>query len=94
MVVVIQVPCEKSRVADRAVFERDFGFADRSPGLRSGPETKNRNHTDATRRRPLAPEKLGYVLFFASYLCSGTNRLFPLLHYGCHVDYGSSVSVE
>jgi len=65
-VVVKQVSCEVGQLAEHVVFERDFGSADRSPGLRSGPETKNRSQDDAARPSPLAPKTLYYSLFFAS----------------------------
>jgi len=66
MKVVMQVSREAGQLAERAVFERDFGSADRSPGLRFGPETKNRNHDDAARPSSLAPKTFYYSLFFAS----------------------------
>jgi len=67
-VLVMQVSCQMDQFAERVVFERDFGSADRAPGLRSGPETKNRNHDHAARPSPLAPKTFYYSLFFASYV--------------------------
>lgn len=40
-----------------------------SPGLSSGPETKNRNQGDATRPRPFAPEEISlFVILRFIYL--------------------------
>ena len=51
----MQASRETGQLAERAGFERDFGFADHSPSPRSGLETKNRAQDDAAGRRPLDP---------------------------------------
>jgi hypothetical protein len=48
VMVSMRMCCDKIRLAEREVSEQDFGSADRSPGSPSGPQTKNRDHGDAT----------------------------------------------
>src|SRR5437879_3736987 len=71
---------DEVRLAEREVSEQGFGSADRSPGLPSGPQTKNRDHSDATRPDPLAQATLRYSLFFVSYVLTETDRRFTVLH--------------
>ena len=92
--VVIQVREDEGRLAEREVCEQGIGSADRSPGLPSGRQTKNRDHSDATRPGPLAQATFRYSLFFVSYVLSETDRRFPVLHNGCHVVERISVSFE
>ena len=94
VMVVIQVREDEGRLAEREVCEQGIGSADRSPGLPSGPQTKNRDHGDATTPGPLAQATFRYSLFFASYVLSETDRRFPVLHNGCHVVERTSVSFE
>ena len=90
----MQVRGDEVRRAELEVFEQDFGSAGRSPGLPSGPQTKSRDHSDATGPGLVAPETFRYSLFFVSYILSETDRLFSVLHNGCHVGERTSVSFE
>ena len=92
--VVMQVRGDEVRRAELEVFEQDFGSAGRSPSLPSGPQTKSRDHCDATGPGLRVPETFRYSLFFVSYILSETDRLFSVLHIGCHVAERTSVSFE
>jgi hypothetical protein len=76
------------------VCEQDLGSADRSPGSPPGPQTRNRDQSDATRPGPLAQATFRYSLFFVSYILSGTDRHFSVLHNGCQVVERTSVAFE
>jgi len=94
VMVVIQVREDEGRLAEREVCEQGIGSADRSPGLPSGPQTRNRDHSDAARPGLRGPETFRYLLFFVSYILSETDRLFSVLHNRCHVVERTSVSFE
>jgi hypothetical protein len=59
-----------------------------------GPQTKSRDHSDATGPGLRALETFRYLLFFVSYILSEIDRHFSVLHIGCHMGERTSVSVE
>ena len=92
--VVLRGRLDEARLAEREMCEQNFGSVDHSPGLPSGLQTRNRDHSDATRLGLRGPEAFRYLLFFVSYFLSETDRLFSVLHNGCHVIERTSVSCE